>query len=167
MLGKSFVAWIAKQQADPDLPLMRYPTAYTVSINGCPLSQGAHRTYYLEAGEYFLNTMTASYVTACDKFHVKMTCSGGGTTASPADSDPLGFSVDANTGAITGVPERPRDGSPYKMRLRAVDAANVREQRPNPFWFAQWGRNDGCVDVCARCTHTSSHKVKRNDFNTT
>ncbi len=55
-----------------------------------------------------------------------MGCSGGGETASPADSNPLGFSVDANTGAIIGVPERPRAGSPYKMRLRAVDAANVR-----------------------------------------
>jgi len=167
VLGIGLTEWIERQQADPDLPPMRYPDSHFCTVNGCPLSMGAHRTYYLEAGDYFLNTMTAAYTNKCDNFDVRMTCSDGGETASPADSNPLGFSVDANTGAIIGVPERPRDGSPYKMRLRAVDAANVREQRPNPFWFAQWGKSNGCVDVCARCAHTSSHKVKRNDFNTT
>ena len=64
------------------------------------------------------------FVQACDNFHVKMLCSGGAETASPADSDPLGFSVDAKTGAITGTPQRVRDG--YKMRLRAVDADDTR-----------------------------------------
>ena len=140
MTGKSFSAWINTQQEDPDLPLMRYPDTYSVGINGCPLSQGAHRTYYLEAGDYFLNTMTASYIQKCDNFNVKMTCSDGGETASPADSNPLGFSVDANTGAIIGVPERPRNGSPYKMRLRAVDAANVRKQLPAPLFCAMGGK---------------------------
>ena len=52
-----------------------------------------------------------------------MRCSGGAATLSPADSDPLGFSVDPKTGAITGTPQRVRDG--YQMRLRAVDADNA------------------------------------------
>ena len=62
--------------------------------------------------------------TACDSFNVKMECSGGAETSSPTDSDPLGFTVDVKTGAIYGTPQRARDG--YRMRLRAVDAADVR-----------------------------------------
>ena len=58
-----------------------------------------------------------------------MTCSGGATTASPTDADPQGFSVDASTGAITGTPRKVRDG--YRMRLRAVDAANIRTDVAN------------------------------------
>ena len=42
----------------------------------------------------------------------------------PTESDPLGFAVDAKTGSITGTPQRVRDG--HKMRLRAVDAAEMR-----------------------------------------
>ena len=53
-----------------------------------------------------------------------MACGGGGETASPAEGDPLGFSVDAHTGAVTGTPQKVRDG--YTMRLRAVDASGVR-----------------------------------------
>ena len=155
MSGKSFAAWLNALE-DPDLPLDRYPKAYAVTINGCPLSQGAHRTYYLEAGDYFLATLGASYQQKCDNFNVKMTCSDGGETASPADSNPLGFSVDANTGAITGVPERPRrDGSPYKMRLRAVDAANVRKQLPT--LFVQWESNGF---MCA-CAPLGAHKLSQ------
>ena len=62
-----------------------------------------------------------------------MECSGGAATASPADSNPLGFTVDVKTGEITGTPVRAtvnRDGvrvrDGYRMRLRAVDAADVR-----------------------------------------
>ena len=73
---------------------------------------------------YFLETTTSGFAQACTHFNIRMSCSGGGETASPAESDPLGFVVDANTGAISGTPQRVRDG--YKMRLRAVDAANVR-----------------------------------------
>ena len=94
------------------------------SVNGCTLSQGANRTYRLDAGEYFLETMMSSVLGQCSDFHAKMVCSGGAETAMPADSEPVGFSVDADTGAITGTPQRVRDG--YTMRLRAVDAAEVR-----------------------------------------
>ena len=118
--------WITRY-ADPDLPTMRFPdTADSNAINGCPLSLGAHRTYFLDEGDYFLETQGASIETSCSHFNVKMLCSGGAVTASSADSDPLGFSVDAKTGAITGTPERARVGSPYRMRLRAVDAADQR-----------------------------------------
>ena len=55
-----------------------------------------------------------------------MECSGGAETAAPSNSDPQGFSVDAKTGAITGTPKVARGGYTYKMRLRAVDAAEVR-----------------------------------------
>ena len=43
---------------DPDLPIFSYPDhASANTVNGCPLAQGAHRTYYLgEAGDYFLET---------------------------------------------------------------------------------------------------------------
>ena len=51
-----------------------------------------------------------------------MVCGGGAQTVSPAESDPLGFSVDAKTGAITGTPQVARDG--YRMRLQAVDAGD-------------------------------------------
>ena len=91
--------------------------------NGCPLSLGAHRTYYLDTGDYFLETSPANPNTKCNHFEVKMECGAGAATASP-QSDPLGFLVDAKTGAITGSPEQVRDG--YRMRLRAVDAANKR-----------------------------------------
>ena len=62
--------------------------------------------------------------TVCNDFNIKMSCSGGADTTSPVDSDPLGFSVNTKTGAITGTPQRVRDG--YQMRLRAVDAADKR-----------------------------------------
>ena len=45
--------------------------------------------------------------------HVIWYCSGG-------------FSVNAKTGAIKGKPEKAREGSPYRMHLRAVDAADRR-----------------------------------------
>ena len=77
-------------------------------------------------GDYFLETQAATANSACNNFNVKMTCSGGAETASPSDSDPQGFSVDTKTGAITGTPKVARDGYTYKMRLRAVDAAEVR-----------------------------------------
>ena len=156
IFGKGLTDWVNTQQTDPDLPPLSYKSAYQAIVNGCPLSQGAHRTYYLEAGDYFLNTMTAGYIQKCDNFNVKMTCSDGGETASPADSNPLGFSVDANTGAIIGVPERPRDGSPYKMRLRAVDAANVRKQRSTPFWC-----NGGKVTAVCTCVPLRPHKLSQ------
>ena len=63
---------------------------------------------------------------ACNNFNVKMECSGGAATASPGESDPQGFSVDTKTGAITGTPKVARDGYTYRMRLRAVDAADKR-----------------------------------------
>jgi serine/threonine protein kinase len=64
------------------------------------------------------------YGAGCAPSNVKMLCSGGGETTSPEKSDPLGFLINTKTGAITGTPERVRDG--YKMRLRAVDAAGDR-----------------------------------------
>ena len=101
----------------------RARTRKRTASNGCPLSLGGHRTFFLDAGDYFLETTVANLNTKCDHYEVKMECSGGGATESP-HSDPGGFLVDAATGAITGSPERVRDG--YKMRLRAVDAANQR-----------------------------------------
>jgi len=84
-----------------------------------------HWTFYIGVvGDYFLETQHADWNSRCGSFNVKMWCSNGAEAASPADSDPLGFSVDVKTGAITGTPQRVRDG--YKMRLRAVDAADVR-----------------------------------------
>ena len=83
-------------------------------MNGCPLSQSVHRTYYIDTpGDYFLETQSVTAEAACDNFNVKMTCAGGAETASPADSDPLGFAVDAKSGAITGSPERVRDGQAH------------------------------------------------------
>ena len=83
-LGKGLTAWINSQQADHDLPPMRHKSSYHVTMNGCPLSLGAHRTFCLGAGDYFLHTMSASKLHKCDNFNVKMECSGGGETASPA-----------------------------------------------------------------------------------
>ena len=123
----TFVTWISGfTDLDPDLPEFSCPDhCWTAAVGGCPLSQGLIRNYYLEVGEYFLHTQTASYIQECGDFNVKMKCSEGATTALPAESDPLGFSVNAETGQITGTPERARD-FPYKMRLRAVDAADRR-----------------------------------------
>ena len=133
--SRSFVDYFAVTFASPNFPPLTYPNHATkYAANGCPLSTGALRTYTLPIGDYFLETSSATLVASCSDFEIKLECSGGGETAAPADSNPLGFSVDANTGAITGLPERPRrDGSPYKMRLRAVDAANVRKQLPTLF----------------------------------
>ena len=122
ILGETLVGWI-NQFKDPDYPELRYPDHATFnSVNGCPLSQSANRTYFLQSGSYILETL-GSFL-RCSHFNVKMTCSGGAESASPSDSDPLGFSVNAKTGGITGTPRRVRDG--YRMRLRAVDAAEVR-----------------------------------------
>ena len=82
-----------------------------------------------------------------------MSCSGGGGTLSPADSDPLGFSVNARSGAITGTPERVRDG--YRMQLRAVDADDVRTpvadwsfdvKAPNTFSLKEGRRPESAAD---------------------
>ena len=128
--GKGFSEFF-NPDADPDYPAMRYPEhSFICSVNGCPLSAGANRTYFLgETGPYILETMGATFQAGCTTFEVKMACSGGGETASPADSDPLGFAVDARTGAVTGTPQKVRDG--YKMRLRAVDASGVRSDVAN------------------------------------
>ena len=126
-LNEGFANFYHDQNWDDDsLPPMSWPDHInTVAVNGCPLSISAHRTYFIgEVGEYFLQTTTAAFGHTCNNFNVKMTCSGGAETAAPADSDPLGFSVDVNTGAIMGTPEKVRDG--YRMRLRAVDAADER-----------------------------------------
>ena len=110
---------------DPRFPKAEDPdTNVAWSFNGCPLSTSAHRTYFLSEGDYFLQTTGIDPGFSCSNFDVKMECSGGGKTLSPDDSDPMGFSVDANTGAITGTPQMSRNGT-YKMELRAVDAADV------------------------------------------
>ena len=120
--GLGFVANFNSYR-DPAWPKVP-DNATCASVNGCMLSQGANRTYPIAVGEYFLETQMSSILGVCSDFNVKMVCSGGAETASPADSDPLGFSVDTKTGAITGTPERVHNG--YRMRLRAVDAAKVR-----------------------------------------
>ena len=108
----------------PSLPYTNAPLT-SHSVNGCLLSQGANRTYQIsEVGDYVLGTQLNAVLGLCKYFNVKMWCGGGAQTAAPAESDPLGFSVDAQTGAITGTPQNVRDG--YKMRLRAVDAAEAR-----------------------------------------
>ena len=114
--------WV-KDNSDKDLPPVK-PGFDLHGVNGCALSQGANRTYHLEVGEYFLETMASFVMEACNNFNVQMVCSGGATTNLPAESDPLGFSVDAKSGAITGTPQVERDG--YRMRLRAVDAVDAR-----------------------------------------
>ena len=56
---------------DPDLPRFYLPDhANMNTVNGCPLSMSAHRTYHLLAGEYFLETQGATVVQVCDNFNV-------------------------------------------------------------------------------------------------
>ena len=82
-----------------------------VAAQGCPLSMSALRTYYIaDVGDYFLETQSVSPIHACDNFNVKMTCAGGAETSLPSEGDPLGFSVDATSGAITGTPQRANGG---------------------------------------------------------
>ena len=123
--------WNARTQSWlPALP----PMASWPALNGCPLSNSVHRTYYIgEVGEYFLQSTSIGVNSACSTFNIKMQCSGGAETASPEDSNPLGFSVDVKTGAITGTPENVRDG--YKMQLKAVDASDTRST------VAEWNFN--------------------------
>jgi serine/threonine protein kinase len=109
---------------DPNAPLM-HGDSLDHAANGCPFSTGANRTYFIEeVGDYLLQVDGYGYGQTCRPANIKMQCSGGAETTSPAKSDPLGFSVDKDTGAITGTPERVRDG--YKMRLEAVDAGENR-----------------------------------------
>ena len=124
-IGQGFSDFFnAKGRPDPAYPRLT-PDSIYLATNGCPMSSGVLRSYYIgEVGDYFLETMGADLTAGCNSFEVKMSCSGGAETASPAESNPLGFSVDADTGAITGTPERVRDG--YTMRLRVVDAADER-----------------------------------------
>ena len=124
-MGKGFVDWLNGFR-DKAFPPVVYPEHATMwAANGCPYSFGAHRTYNIsQLGEYFLETQTASPMFTCDNFNIKMTCSNGAQAASPADTDPLGFSVDPETGAITGTPVNVGKG--YRMHLRAVDADDVR-----------------------------------------
>merc|ERR1719272_2577919 len=80
-------------------PPFVYPGYYTAA-NGCPLSSSVHRTYYIgEVGEYFLESASTDFRKACGTFNIKMQCSGGAETTSPASSNPSGFSVDVQTGA--------------------------------------------------------------------
>ena len=134
MWGPGLVKYVT-QFYDPAYPWrMSYPNHSRFnSINGCPLSMNANRSYYLGVGEYFLESMDAGFGESCSYFNVKMTCSSGGQTADPEASDPLGFSVDPQSGAITGTPQKVRNG--YNMRLRAVDAADVRAD------IAEWRFN--------------------------
>ena len=124
-LGQGLIDFYnAEGRYDPSYPLLT-PDSVFVAANGCPMSGGVLRTYFIgEVGEYFLETQGADVSAACNNFEVKMMCTGDAETASPAESNPLGFTVDADTGAITGTPKKVRDG--YTMRLRAVDAADVR-----------------------------------------
>ena len=124
-LNQGFTNWVSEYH-NKDFPPLVYPDhTKAQSVNGCSMSQGAHRTYYIETGDYFLSTIGASWNNDCGDFHVKMICKGGGETDQPTDSsDPEGFSVDPNTGAITGTPKVANNR--YRMRLRAVDAADAR-----------------------------------------
>ena len=121
---RELVEWLHTFE-DPKFPTLKYEYGNGIgSFNGCPLSTSAHRTFFLEAGDYFLQTSGIDPGFTCSTFNVKMGCSGGAATTSPADSDPRGFLVDVETGAITGTPVNTRDG--YRMQLRAVDAADKR-----------------------------------------
>jgi len=121
--GEGIFKWM-EQWYDPNFPAMPFPNREGLTNNGCSLSMSAKRTYYLETGEYVLETQSSNVIRLCDQFNVKLTCGAGGQTALPSDNDPLGFSVDVNTGAITGTPRRECKGC--KMRLQAVDAAGKR-----------------------------------------
>lgn len=114
----------APGRADPLYPMLKGP-ASEVAANGCPMSNSVHRTYYIgDVGDYILESQSSFATDGCGNFNIKMLCSDGADTASPADNDPLGFSVDVKTGEITGTPKKVRKG--YKMQLRAVDAADRR-----------------------------------------
>jgi len=132
-LSKTMVDYISRFH-DPEFPPMTWDgcdpgkagckNASWLSVNGCPLSSGANRTYALSAGDYVLETLGVRLDGGCSSFNVKMSCGHGAEAASPIDSDPLGFTVDANTGAITGTPQKVRGR--YRLRLRAVDAEDRR-----------------------------------------
>ena len=88
IVNKRHTDWLIRLSS-PDFPPYLYadPASHTAgSVNGCPLSLSANRTYYIaEAGDYVLQTQGATLIQSCDNFAVKMTCSGGAETASPAD----------------------------------------------------------------------------------
>ena len=57
-----FIAWLnAGGRYRPAYPRLTYPDhAGTGASNGCPTSEGALRTYFIEPGEYFLSTQVVS-----------------------------------------------------------------------------------------------------------
>ena len=89
ILNQGLVDWINNFPLNTHGDPLRHPQqAGYNSINGCLMSQGAHRTYFLDEGDYFLETTIASSAGTCKPHNVKMECSGGAETASPAESDP-------------------------------------------------------------------------------
>ena len=67
-----FIAWLnAGGRYRPAYPRLTYPDhAGTGASNGCPTSEGALRTYFIEPGEYFLSTRLVAVTGTCDNFEV-------------------------------------------------------------------------------------------------
>eukprot|EP00038_Savillea_parva_P002316 m.113215 g.113215 ORF g.113215 m.113215 type:complete len:1574 (-) comp10796_c0_seq1:73-4794(-) len=91
---------------------------------GCELSASARRTVYLDIGLYDLRVRGNPFQNDTGGVYlVQMECHGNATTLS-TQRDPGGFSVEAETGAVSGSPQTV--GSSYRMRLSAVDRQGAR-----------------------------------------
>lgn len=89
---------------------------------GCGMSSNVNWTVALEKGSYIFMIMAGwPHESGFRGFYeAGLSCSNGGDTVRVDAGDPGGFTVDARTGAVTGVPKRALDG--VVMNLRAVDA---------------------------------------------
>ena len=96
--------------------------------SGCELSQSVNRTIELDPGEYVVSVRSAAYaIDGGGIYYVGMECLEGAEAEAPRDSgDPGGIAVDAETGAISGAPER--TGTNITMRLLARDALGKRAE---------------------------------------
>ena len=72
-IAEGHVAFMKAALNDTDYPPMVYPTHATFhAVNGCPSSQGAHRTYFMaEPGHYFLETAGATFDGGCGFFNIR------------------------------------------------------------------------------------------------
>ena len=72
-LSKAYIAWQQTQLNDTDYPPVVYPTHATwLAVNGCPLSVGANRTYFVEEpGDYFLESAGATFDGGCGYINIR------------------------------------------------------------------------------------------------
>lgn len=61
-LGPGYADFMGRFK-DPDFPDVSSPDhARCHAVNGCPLSMGTNRTYYLSSGDYFLETQLGTNI---------------------------------------------------------------------------------------------------------